>query len=187
MTELTEIRIFLDIGILTKAKIEAENRGVPSCIASNTSSFISYLLQEFLIRELPKGDFFYEKRFAFERLRTAANGDSARYAEIKQLKNQLKEYLRDVKYYSEQSASIIIDDLDVSWMVEHIEKGQQGLMLASIGKCYRECTKQEYENDCSTFAQMELDSNSVYFKGKRWDLKNGNILLKRGNVENANV
>ena len=182
MTELTEIRIFLDIGILTKAKIEAENRGVP---ASNTSSFISYLLQEFLIRELPKGDFFYEKRFAFERLRTAANGDSARYAEIKQLKNQLKEYLRDVKYYSEQSASIIIDDLDVSWMVEHVEKGQQGSMLASIGKCYRECTKQEFEYDCSTLAQTVSDSNSEYFNGKRWDLENGNILVKRGNVENG--
>ena len=185
MTELTEIRILLDVGILTKAKIVAENRGVPSCIANNTSSFISYLLQEFLIRELPKGDFFNEKRFAFERLRTAANGDSARYAEIKQLKNQLKEYLRDVKYYSEQSASIIIDDLDVSWMVEHVEKGQQGSMLASIGKCYRECTKQEFEYDCSTLAQTVSDSNSEYFNGKRWDLENGNILVKRGNVENG--
>ena len=58
MTELTEIRIFLDIGILAKAKIAAENRGVHSCIANDTSSFISYLLKEFLIRELPKASFF---------------------------------------------------------------------------------------------------------------------------------
>ncbi len=187
MTELTEIRIFLDIGILTKAKIEAENRGVPSCIANNTSSFISYLLQEFLIRELPKGEFFYERKFAFERLRAAANGDSARYVEIKQLKNQLKEYLRDVKFYSEQSASIIVNDLDVSWLVEHVENGQQGSMLASIGKCYRECTKQEFEYDCSILAQTVSDCDSESFNGKRWDLENGNILVKRGNVENVNV
>ena len=187
MTQLTEFRVLLDVTLLMRAKIEAENRGVPSCIVDDTSVFICYLLKEFLFRELPKGDFFYERKFAFERLCAAANSDSARYVEIKQFKNQLKEYLRDVKFYSEQSASIIIDDLDVSWMVEHVEKGQQGSMLASIGKCYRECTKQEFEYDCSTLAQTVSDSNSEYFNGKRWDLENGNILVKRGNVENANV
>ena len=185
MADDTKLSISIYYRLLDMAKREAVDRGVSPCIANNTESFISYLLQEFLIRELPQGDFFYEKRFAFERLRTAANGDSARYAEIKQLKNQLKEYLRDVKYYSEQSASIIVDDIDVSWMVEHVEKGQQGSMLASIGKCYRECTKQEFEYDCSTLAQTVSDSNSEYFNSKRWDLENGNILVKSGNVENG--
>ena len=187
MADDTKLSISMYCRLLDMAKREAVDRGVSPGIANSTESFISYLLQEFLIRNPPIDKYVNAKMLAFERLHTAANGDSARYVEIKQFKNQLKEYLRDVKYYSEQSASIIIDDLDVSWMVEHVEKGQQGSMLASIGKCYRECTKQEYENDCSTFAQMELDSNSVYFKGKRWDLENGNILVKRGNVESANV
>ena len=173
--------------ILDMAKREAVHRGVASFIANDTESFIRYLLKEFLFRELPKGDFFYERKLAFERLRAAANGDSARYAKIKQLKNQLKEYLRDVKFYSEQSASIIVNDLDVSWLVEHVEKGLQGSMLASIGKSYRECTKQEFEYDCSILAQTVSDCDSESFNGKRWDLENGNILLKGGNVENANV
>lgn len=187
MTQLTEFRVLLDVTLLMRAKIEAENRGVPSCIVEDTSVFIGYLLKECMFRELPKGDFFYERKFAFERLRAAANGDSARYVEIKQLKNQLKEYLRDVKFYSEQSASIIVNDLDVNWLVEHVEKGLQGSMLASIGKCYRECSKQEFEYDCSILAQTVSDCDSESFNGKRWDLENGNILVKRGNVENVNV
>ena len=173
--------------ILDMAKREAVHRGVASFIANDTESFIRYLLKEFLIRNPPIDKYVNAKMLTFEHLHAAANGDSARYVEIKQLKNQLKEYLRDVKYYSEQSASIIVDDLDLSWMVEHIEKGLLSSMIASIGKCYRECTKQEYEHDCPAVAQTVLDCNSVYFYSKRWDLENGNILLKRGNVENANV
>ena len=187
MTDETMFCVSMYKTVLFRAQSEAIHRGVAPSIANNANSFICYLLEEFLIRNPPMAEFVNEKMQAFERLHTAANGDSARYVEIKQFKNQLKEYLRDVKYYSEQSASIIVDDLDVSWMVEHIEKGLLGSMLASIGKCYRECTKQEYENDCSTVAQTVLDCNSVYFYGKRWDLKNGNILLKRGNAKNANV
>ena len=173
--------------ILDMAKREAVHRGVASFIANDTESFIRYLLKEFLIRNPPIDKYVNAKMLAFERLHTAANGDSARYVEIKQSKNQLKEYLRDVKFYSEQSASIIVNDLDVNWLVEHVEKGLQGSMLASIGKCYRECTKQEFEYDCSILAQTVSDCDSESFNGKRWDLENGNILVKRGNVENANV
>ena len=162
--------------ILDMAKREAVHRGVASFIANDTESFIR-----------PIDKYVNAKMLAFERLHTAANGDSARYVEIKQSKNQLKEYLRDVKFYSEQSASIIVNDLDVNWLVEHVEKGLQGSMLASIGKCYRECTKQEFEYDCSILAQTVSDCDSESFNGKRWDLENGNILVKRGNVENANV
>ena len=187
MADDTKLSISIYYRLLDMAKIEAVDRGVSPCIANNTESFINYLLQEFLIRNPPIDKYVNAKMLAFERLHTAANGDSARYVEIKQFKNQLKEYLRDVKYYSEQSASIIVDDIDVSWMVEHIEKGLLGSMVASIGKCYRECSKQEYEHDCPAVAQFVLDCNSVYFYGKRWDLKNGNILLKRGNAESANA
>ena len=183
----TKLSISMYCRLLDMAKREAVDRGVSPGIANSTESFISYLLQEFLIRNPPIDNYVNAKMLAFEHLHAAANGDSARYVEIKQLKNQLKEYLRDVKYYSEQSASIIVDDLDLSWMVEHIEKGLLGSMIASIGKCYRECTKQEYEHDCPAVAQIVLDCNSVYFYSKRWDLKNGNILLKRGNAESANA